>query len=145
MVELDDAIRRHQRVVIRQRHHTGAEADLLGSLCRGGDENLGRGDDLEACRVMLADPGFFVAKPVQVLDQFKVAMKCFSWILVERVKRGQEDAIAHRNRAGHSSGASFRLSFLGSSLEYPTSDNVPKRGLRLIFGPLQVNLPIAKR
>ena len=73
MVELDDAVRRHQRVVIRQRHHAGAEADLPGALRRRGDEDLGRGDDLEAGRVMLADPGFLVAEPVQILDQFEVA------------------------------------------------------------------------
>ena len=109
MVELDDAVRRHQRVVIRQRHHAGAEADVFGALGGGGDEDLGRGDDFEAGRVVLADPGFLVAQPIQVLDQFKVAVQSFSWILVERMERRQEDAIAHRYRASHSSGASFRL------------------------------------
>ena len=79
---------------------------FFGALGGGGDEDLGRGDDLEAGRVMLADPGLLVAEPVQVLDQFEVAVECFSRILVERMERGEEDAIAHRNGAGHSSGAS---------------------------------------
>ena len=62
VIELDDAVRDHQRVVIGQRDDAGAEPDALGALGRGGDEQFGRGDDLEAGRVMLADPGLVVSR-----------------------------------------------------------------------------------
>ena len=40
VVELDDAVRRRQRVVIRQRHDAGAELDALRALGRRRDEEL---------------------------------------------------------------------------------------------------------
>src|SRR5579863_5009609 len=51
--------------------------------------------------MVLANPRFFVTEPVKVLEQYEVAVKCFGWILVEGMKRRKEDAVAHRNRAGH--------------------------------------------
>src|SRR6185436_8595281 len=69
VVELDDAIRRGQRVVIRQRYHAGTELDALGAFSGRGDEELRRRDDLEAGGVVLADPRFFVAELVEPFDE----------------------------------------------------------------------------
>ena len=74
VVELHDAIGEHQRVVIRERGDAGAEADVPRALGGGGDEDLGRGDDLVAGAVVLADPGLVVAELVEVLDQLHVAL-----------------------------------------------------------------------
>ena len=104
------------------------------SFRRGGDENLGRGNYLEAGRMVLADPGLLIAEPVQVLDQFQVAVNCFRRILVKRMKRGKEDTIAHWNRASHSS-ASFRLSIF-DSVRISHLHQPPKPRHRLILGRL---------
>jgi hypothetical protein len=73
MVELDDAVRDVERVVIGQRDDAGAEPDAPGALGGGGDEDLRRVDDLEPCRMMLADPGLLESQLVQPLDQLEVA------------------------------------------------------------------------
>ena len=48
VVELDDAVGDHQRVVVRQRDDAGAEADVPGPLRRDGDEDLRRVDGLDS-------------------------------------------------------------------------------------------------
>ena len=58
-----------QRVVVGQRGHAGAELDVARALGGGGDEDLRRGDDLAAGRVVLADPRLVVAEAVEVLDR----------------------------------------------------------------------------
>ena len=74
-----------------QRRDAGAEADVLGALRGGGDEDLGRGDDLVAGRVVLAEPGLVEAEVVEVLDQLEVALERQRRVLADRVERGQED------------------------------------------------------
>ncbi len=96
VIELDDAVRRHQGVVIGQRDHAGAELDALGALGRGGDEEFGAGDDLEAGRMVLADPGLVIAEPIEHLDQLEVAMQGLGGVAIQRMERGHEDAVAHR-------------------------------------------------
>src|SRR6516165_9417854 len=87
--------------------------------------------------MVLTDPGFLVAQAVQVLQQFKIAVKGFRWILVERMKGRQEDAVAHRNCAGHWSDASFRLPILGSGrISHNQSHQLPSQGW-IIALPLQ--------
>src|SRR5438128_814687 len=89
--------------------------------------------------MVLADPGFLVAQAVQVLEQFKIAVKGFCWILVERMKRRQEDAVAHRNCPGHWSDASFRLPILGSGrISHNRSHQLPSQGW-IISLPLQAS------
>ena len=58
----------------------------------GGNEHLGTGDDLEAGRMMLADPGLVVVEPVEVLDELHVAVDRQQRVLVQGVEGGQEDA-----------------------------------------------------
>ena len=62
VVELDEALRHEEGVVVGQAGDAGAEADVPGALGGGGDDQLGRGDDLPAGGVMLADPGLVVAQ-----------------------------------------------------------------------------------
>ncbi len=57
----------------------------------GGDEDLGRGDDLVAGRVVLAEPGFVEAELVEMLDQLQIALERERRVLADRVERGQED------------------------------------------------------
>ena len=75
MIELDDPVSDHQRIVIGQRDDTGAEADVLRALGGSGDEDFGRTDDFDAGGVMLAHPCFVKAEPVEILAQFEVAMQ----------------------------------------------------------------------
>ena len=71
-----------------------------------------------------AVPPFETVRPEHFEPAFEIAMKRFSWVLVERMERGQEDAIAHRDSASHSSGASFWASFsFGSISRYRRSAN----------------------
>ena len=62
VVELDEALRHQERVVVGQAGDARAEHDVLGALGRGADEDLRRGDDLPAGGVVLADPGLVVAE-----------------------------------------------------------------------------------
>ena len=116
VVELDHAVDDHQRVVIGQRDDAGAEADVTGALGGGGDEDLGRGDQFPAGRVMLADPGLVVAELVEPFDQLEVAVDRQRGILADAVKRRHEDAEVHASVGCHvvprSSSAEFEASAL---------------------------------
>ena len=54
----------------------------------------GRGDDLAARRVVLADPGLVVAELVEVHDQVEVALQRQRRVLAGRVERRHEDSEA---------------------------------------------------
>ena len=95
MIELYDAVRDHQGVVVRQRDDAGAEPDVLGALGNRGDEQLRRGDGLESCRVMLTNPGLVVTEPVEPFDELEVAMQHIVRILVQGVERRQENPMFH--------------------------------------------------
>ena len=75
VVEQHEAVGEHQRVVVRQRVHAGAEPDVLRAFRRRRDEHLRRRDDLVAAGVVLADPRLVEAEPVEVLDQLQVAFE----------------------------------------------------------------------
>ena len=91
VVEQHHAVSQHERVVVGQRRDAGAEPDVPGALRGGGDEDLGRGDDLVAGGVVLAEPGLVEAELVEVLDQLQVAFEGEGGVLAHRVERGQED------------------------------------------------------
>ena len=93
MVELDDAVRDVEWVVIRERHDSGAEAQVLGSFRRGGDEDLGRVDRLHTRGVVLTDPGFRETQPIEHLEQLEIALEAQGGVLGERVKWCEEDAV----------------------------------------------------
>src|SRR5262249_20269656 len=94
-------------MVIGQARHAGAEPDVLGALDGGADEDLRRRDQLPAGRVMLADPGFVVAEPVEPLEQFHVAREREVGIFAEAVERREEDAEGH-TFVGHGPDCSTR-------------------------------------
>jgi hypothetical protein len=94
VVELHHAVGQHERVVVRQRHDTGAEPDVAGALGRRGNEHLRASDQLEAAGMMLADPRFVIIQPVQVFEQFEVALDRKRRVLVVVVERREENAAA---------------------------------------------------
>ena len=63
VVELDDAIRHHQRVVIGQRYDASAEADEFRALGGDRDKDFGGADDFESRRMVLTDPGLVKPEP----------------------------------------------------------------------------------
>ena len=95
VVELLHAARERERVVIGQRHHAGAEPDMARALGRRRDEHLRAIDDLEAGRVVLADPGLVIVQLVEMDEQIHVALEREQRVLVHRMKRREEDAGLH--------------------------------------------------
>lgn len=91
VVEQDEAVGDHERVVVRQTDDTGAKAEVAGALGRGGHEHLGGGNGFPSGAVMLADPGFVVAEAVEPLEQFEIAFQSQGGILAKPVERIQED------------------------------------------------------
>ena len=89
---LQDPVRDHERMVVGQRDDPGAEPDVPGPLRRRRDEHLGAGDDLEAAGMVLPDPGFVIVEPVEPLDELEIALDRENGVLVEGVKRCEEDA-----------------------------------------------------
>ena len=82
-------------MVIAQAHDAGAEADVTGAACGGGDKYLGRGYGLPASAVMLADPGFVEPEVVQPLDQLQISLQGQCRVLTHPVKGG------HKRPEGH--------------------------------------------
>src|SRR4029453_2343381 len=68
----------------------------VGALGGGGDEDLRRGDDLGAGRVVLADPRLVEPEPIEVLDQLQVVVQQHRRVLTRRVERRQKNAKAHK-------------------------------------------------
>jgi hypothetical protein len=73
VIEEDGPVRDPERVVVRQREHAGAELDVLRLRGDMGDEDLGRGDELRAARMVFADPCLVVAELVEQLDRGDIA------------------------------------------------------------------------
>ena len=92
VVELHHPRGQRERMMIGQRDHAGAEADVARAHRRGGQEHLRAGDDLEAARVMLADPGLVIVQPVEMLDQLHVALDGERRVLAQRMERREEDS-----------------------------------------------------
>ena len=92
VVELHHARGQRERVMIGQRHDAGAEPDVARALDRAGDEHLRAGDDLEAARMMLADPGLVIVEAVEMLDQLHVAFDRKRRVLAQRMEGREEDS-----------------------------------------------------
>ena len=84
VVELHRPLRHPQRVVVAGADHAAAQLDVAGALGGSGDEDLRRGDDLAAGRVVLADPRLVVAQPVEVLDEIQVLLEQQGRVLARR-------------------------------------------------------------
>ena len=94
VVELHEALRHQEGVVVGQAGDAGAEHDVPGALGGGGDEDLGRGDQLPAGRVVLADPGLVVAELVEPGDELEVAREGQGRVVAHAVEGREEDAEA---------------------------------------------------
>jgi hypothetical protein len=92
MVELYDALRDVERVMVGQRNDPGSKPDALGALGRHGQEQLRRGDHLPAGGVMFAAPELVKAQFVQMLGQSQIALKLQSRMFANRMMRCQECA-----------------------------------------------------
>ena len=92
VVEQDHAVGQDERVVVGERAHARAQADVPGPLRCHGDEHLGRGDDLVARRVVLAEPRLVEAQLVEPHHQLEVAFERQGGVLPHGVERSKEDA-----------------------------------------------------
>src|SRR5206468_497649 len=88
----DGPFRHPQRVVVADADDAGAQLDVPGALAGGGDEDLGRGDDLAAGRVVLADPRLVSAEAVEVFDEGEIALEGERGVLAGRMEGRHEDA-----------------------------------------------------
>ena len=79
VVELHEALGHHEGMVVGQAGDAGAEHDVAGALGRRRDGQLGRGDQLPAGGMVLADPGLVVAQVIEPLDQLHVAARWPGW------------------------------------------------------------------
>ena len=95
VIEQRHPVGQHEGMVVGERGHARAEPDVTRARGRGGDEDFGGSDDLEAGGVMLADPRLVVAEAVEPLDQLQVAVEGRGRVLADGVERCEEDAEAH--------------------------------------------------
>ena len=106
VIQQHPAVGHHQRMVVGQRYHTGAQPDVLGPLGRRGDEHLRAGDQLVAAGVVLSEPRFVEAQTVQGNHSLHVVFECCRGGLAGRVKRCDENTEVQR--AAHHSSAVFK-------------------------------------
>ena len=92
VVELHEAVRHHQRMMVRQAGHARAEANVARTLDQGADEHFRRGDGLPAGRMMLADPGLVVAELIEPFDQLHVARHGERRVLADPMEGCEKDA-----------------------------------------------------
>ena len=93
MIELDESLGDHERMVVGQRDDAGPQHDPVGALRGGRKEDLGRGDHLPSSGVVLAAPELVVSEVVHKLDQLEVALKLqrgvFAYGVMRRKKRAE--------------------------------------------------------
>ena len=72
VVDHRDLRRRHRRVVVGKRKHTGTEGDRRAGIGQVGDESEARGNRLGRVDEMLADEGFAIAESIGEHDRFAI-------------------------------------------------------------------------
>ena len=87
--------------MVGEADNAGAQPDMAGALCGGGNEQLRGRDGFPAGAVMLANPGFVITQIVQPLHQFQIPVNGQSWVFADSVKRPQEYAEFHALRQVH--------------------------------------------
>jgi len=97
LIELRDALREHQRIVIRQARHAGRQLHALRALERPRDEQIGARNVFPLRGEVLADPGFLVAEPVQQCQLLQIVVHRFRRIGARRVQRHREIPQSHRD------------------------------------------------
>ena len=113
VVEEDHAVGDHQGVVVGQAEDAGAELDVLCALGGGGYEHLRGGNGLPAAAVVLADPCFVIAEPVEPFQELHVALKGEGWVFGGPVEGGHEDAESHAGGQGHGALLSVGVGCIG--------------------------------
>ena len=101
VVQQDQPVGDQPRMVIGQRDHAGPEFDVFGALGRGGDEDLGRADDLVSTGVVLTKPDLVVPETVEFDRPFEVVLERRCRALPNRVEWGEEHSEAQRPRTWH--------------------------------------------
>ena len=95
VVELDETLRHHQRMMVRQAGHAGAQADVLRPFRGSGDHQFRQGNQFPTGGMVLADPGFVVAKPVEPFQQLHIAGDRQCRVFADTMERGEEDSEFH--------------------------------------------------
>src|SRR5262245_12524820 len=103
VVEVVDPLGQHQRAVVRQRDHAGAQADRARALGRGGDEHLGTADRFVRGRVVLAHPDLVVAQAIEQPDELQVAVEAERRVVAAGVEGRDEGAEAQTVEHGPAS------------------------------------------
>jgi len=93
VIKLDHPVRNRQRIVIGQGNNTRPQANALRPLRRRRDKKLGRGNNLIARRMVLADPRLVVAQPVQMLHQLEIAVDAQRGVFVDGMKWRQKRTV----------------------------------------------------
>src|SRR5439155_5614161 len=91
---------------------------MPGALRRSGDEHLRAGDQLEAARMMLADPGLVIIEPVEMLQELEIPLHRQGRVLVVVMERRHENAalqikLAHADASGRNAHHSVIVSHRG--------------------------------
>src|SRR4029077_7319987 len=76
--------------------------DGARALRGNGNEQLRRADQLPSGGVVLADPRLVEAQPVKPLHKLEIAVHAGGGVLVHRMKRRQENAVAELDHGGPS-------------------------------------------
>jgi hypothetical protein len=96
VIELRHGFGHHERMMIGQRFHPGAQPDVLRALRRGGNKDFRRSDDFKAAGMMLANPRFVEAEPVQERHELQIAFQRVSGIEIGGMERPHEHAKTQR-------------------------------------------------
>ena len=96
LVELDDALGHHERMVVGDGGHPGAQLDAAGAHRRSGQEHLGRADGLPSGRVVFAAPELVVPQPVEVGNQVEIPLQLQRRALPRQMVRCEKRGEFHR-------------------------------------------------
>ena len=83
VIELCRTAGHHERMMVGQRDHTGAELDIFRPFRSAGDKHFRTRDDLEPARMVLADPGFRVTQFVEIFEQPHIPLHRLRWVLLQ--------------------------------------------------------------
>ena len=84
-----------QGMLVGEAEDAATDVQAPGALRRRHHEELGRGDDLPAGAVVLADPGLIEVEPIELFEELEVAIERDRRILLEPVEGPEEDAELH--------------------------------------------------
>ena len=98
MVQLRDAVRDHQGVVVRQSQHARRQAQPGGDLGHRGNHQFGRADHFRAAGMVLPKPYLVEAEAVQELAHLDIVLEPGGRALPRRVIGGQKHSVPQSRR-----------------------------------------------